>query len=81
MPRPGADAYREVPDRRRYRTGAPANPYEQVIDPVALFCGKPESRTTTVVAPLPVSKPVIDVEPPLVVTVDGFGVPDVGLTL
>jgi len=58
----------------------PVNPYEQVIDPVALFGGELESRTTTVVGPLRFTLLII-VEPPLVVTVCGTAIPDVGLTL
>jgi len=69
-----------APGRRRYGP-APASAYEQVIVDVVFFAGELESRTTRVVGPLPVSKPVIDVEPPLVDTVCGVAIPRVALTL
>ena len=53
----------------------------QVIVAVTLFCGVLESRNTTEVFPLPVSRPLICAEPPFAEMVDCDGMPLDGLTL
>ncbi len=53
----------------------------QVMVAAVVRCGTLESRNTIDVSPLPVARPLIDVEPPLVAMVCGKAVPPVGRTL